>query len=151
MFELCRTLSFQSGMYLLTSSIQHIRKFLLEISEIYKFTKFRTKISVRKLPHYNFSLLNEITYKSQIKLCQIFYKKPKMNQFRMFTGIPFPSHRWVIMKLLHHFKCIRNDQIHLILSVITQLITISITIFQFLNILKEPLNFGFFQKQNQKR
>ena len=47
------------------------------------------------LPFSQLKLLDQISYKSQLKLCQIYHKRAKPNQFRIFIAIPSPSDRWI--------------------------------------------------------
>ena len=67
-----------------------------------------TEIFAQILPNYNLKVLDEISFNSQIKLCQIFHKKVQQDQFRVFIVLPPPSQRWITLKLLHYYEAIHN-------------------------------------------
>ena len=67
-----------------------------------------TEIFAQILPSFDLQKLDLISYKSQIRLCQIYHTRVKMKQFRIFIGIPSPTQRWILVKLLHYYKIIKN-------------------------------------------
>ena len=69
-----------------------------------------TEIFSQVLPTQNLKKLDDISIKTQIKLCQIYPKRVDHHQFRIFIGIPSPSQRWIMTKLLYYYKMVNNPK-----------------------------------------
>ena len=67
------------------------------------------------LPFSQLDKLDQISYASQLKLCEIYTKRAKPKQFRIFIGIPSPSDRWILIKLLYYYKLVQKPD-HTIFS-----------------------------------
>lgn len=91
-----------------------------------------TEIFAQILPTHHFQNLDQISFRSQTKLCQIYHKRTNINQFRMFIGIPSPSQRWIVIKLLHYYKIMLNPNHTIYNMLINNLISEDLPTFNYL-------------------
>ena len=63
-----------------------------------------TEIFQQILPRCSLDFLNRTCFANQVRLSNIFHNRPQMIAFSIFTGIPLPSERSVLLKLLFYRK-----------------------------------------------
>ena len=88
-----------------------------------------TEIFAQILPSSHLKMLDTISYKCQLKLCQIFYKRANPIQFRIFIGIPSPSDRWILIKLLYYYKLVQKPDHTIYSKLVNKCLFINLPIF----------------------
>ena len=97
-YQLLNTIQMQFRDIHLNVKIPLIRTFFLAYTEIFG----------QILPNTENMNLNKISINNQIKLCNIKIDRIDKHQFKTFIGIPSPSQRWIILKLLYYQKLLKN-------------------------------------------
>ena len=96
-----------------------IRTFFLAYSEIFG----------QILPISNTTQLDEISIKSQITLTHIYPSRVKHKQFRIFIGMPSPSQRWIMLKLLYYYKSVNFPNLSILHQCVNKHLHIQIPMF----------------------